>query len=84
VGRTSSWILTGTESRCKFLVYAAFISDFQHSYPIVGSGILTDTDPVDTSTWREGVAALWNASVDDTAMTSFLTNNSQAYICALV
>jgi hypothetical protein len=45
---------------------AVFRSSFWHSSPINGSGLLTDADAVESSTWRAGVAALGMASVEDT------------------
>jgi hypothetical protein len=40
-----------------------------HSYPIDESGVLAVADVVGSSMWRAGTAALWIASVEDTAST---------------
>jgi hypothetical protein len=34
-----------------------------------------------SSTWRAGIAALWNASVDGTALTYFLATHSKTSLC---
>jgi hypothetical protein len=78
-GTTSIWILAAIE--CRLLAPAASRSVFQHSSPRVGSGLLVVADAVGTSTWRESVDALWNASVDDTAPTYFLTTHGKTSLC---
>jgi hypothetical protein len=56
---------------------AASRSVFQHSSPTAGSELLAVADVMDTSTWRAGAAALWNASVDDTTSTYFLITHDK-------
>jgi hypothetical protein len=34
-----------------------------------------------TSTWKASTAALWNAAVDDTALTYFHTINGKTSLC---
>jgi hypothetical protein len=46
-------------------------SVWRHSYPTNGSGLLDDADAMGISTWRAGVTALWTASVDDTASSTY-------------
>jgi hypothetical protein len=58
-------------------------SVFHHSSPTVGSGLLVVADVVGSSTWRAGVVALWNASVDDTASTYFVATHSKIWFCKL-
>jgi hypothetical protein len=80
---TSSWILATYVSRCGFLVPTASRPKFQHSTPTVGPGILDVADAMGTSTWRAS-PAIGNASVDDTATTSFFTSNGKTHIRAFL
>jgi hypothetical protein len=57
-------------------------SIFQHSPPpTVRTGLLAITDDVGMSPWREGAAALWNASMDDITSTYFLTTHNKTSLC---
>jgi hypothetical protein len=55
--------------------------DFQHSSSIDGLGLLAVTNAMVRSTWRAGIAALWNASVDDTASTYFHATHRKTGLC---
>jgi hypothetical protein len=56
-------------------------SVFRHSFPTAGLGLLVLANAMDNSTWRAGIAALWNASVDDTASTYFLATHGKTSLC---
>jgi hypothetical protein len=46
-------------------------STWRHFYPTDGSRVLADTAIVEISTWRVGVSALWIASVEDIAASTY-------------
>jgi hypothetical protein len=66
---------------CNLLALAALKSVFQHYSPTVRSGLLAVVDVVGSSTWKASAATVWNASVDDTASTYFLTTHSKTSLC---
>jgi hypothetical protein len=65
---------------CRLLAPATSRSLFQHS-STVGSGLLVTTDVVGSSTLRTCTTTLWNASVDDTALTYFLSTHEKTSLC---
>jgi hypothetical protein len=54
---------------------------FKHSSPTAGSGVLADGDAMGIATWRASIATLWNATMDDTALTYFLTTHNKTSLC---
>jgi hypothetical protein len=57
-------------------------SAFRHTSPTDGSRLLVVTDAVGSSTQREGIAALWIASVEDTAsIYDFHTTHGKTILC---
>jgi hypothetical protein len=55
---------------------------FRHSSPTDRSGVLAVADAVGSSTWRASIAALWIASMEDTASTyNFHASHGKTCLC---